>query len=202
MIRKATPDDVEDIVKGIYDAGHDFLPWLFGKDHHAIIRELAISEKSSFSWTNCFVYEIGGSVAGIIISYPSKLESEMDKGTHTIFRRYMSFFELWKFIRRARKAVKYFVKPKNSYYILALAVFENHRGKGIAGKLMHYVEEIARKRNYTSLALEVENYNHSAIRSYQKFGFLKYDEVALSKFSKQFRSRKNAGMLLLRKKIG
>ena len=200
MIRKATPHDVEAIVAAIYEAGHEFLPWLFGANHRRIIHELAISESSSFSWTNTYIYEHHGKTAGVVICYPSKLESEMDKGTHRIFRHYMGFWELFWFIRRARKAVRYFVKPSNSYYILALAVFTEFRGQGIAGKLLEYVASYAHKGNYSLLALEVENNNHSAIRSYQKNGFTIAGGVPLKRFSRKL-ARKSKSMLLLRRQL-
>lgn len=200
MIRKATPHDVEAIVAAIYEAGHEFLPWLFGDNHRRIIHELAISENSSFSWTNAHIYEQQGKTAGVVISYPSKLESEMDIGTHRIFRHYMGFWELFWFIRRARKAVRYFIKPKNSYYILAIAVFAEHRGQGIAGALLDYVAAFAHKGHYTSLALEVEDDNTSAIRSYKKNGFTAVGRVPLKRFSRKL-AKKNKSMLLLRRKL-
>jgi ribosomal protein S18 acetylase RimI-like enzyme len=105
------------------------------------------------------------------------------------------------FISKAKKAIKHFTKPKTSYYILAIAVFEDFRGQGVSAKLLSYVERQARLGGYTSLALEVEGYNYSAIRAYQKYGFVKIKEVPLEKFSKSLKINKHASMWLMRKDL-
>ncbi|MCB9359158.1 GNAT family N-acetyltransferase [Candidatus Woesearchaeota archaeon] len=211
IIRKANPNDASDIAKAIVSAGGHFLPWLFGRNYRKIIYESALSENCSFSWINADVCEISDAenpdsskIAGVVISYASEREHEMDKGMSDVLRKYFGFFSLFSFIRKAQKAVKYFPKPKDSYYILAIAVFEEYKGRGIAGKLMGWIESRARSSGYKSLMLEVEGYNHSAIRSYQKFGFHKHGEVPLKLFSRKLAresKHKNPSMWLLKKEM-
>ncbi|MFT4304353.1 MAG: GNAT family N-acetyltransferase [Candidatus Woesearchaeota archaeon] len=203
-IRKANPNDAKDISLAIQSAGGHFLPWLFGRNYKKIVYESALSENCSFSWINADVCEIDGNVAGVIISYASEREKEMDKGMSAVLRKYFGFFGLFFFIQKAQKAVKYFPKPTNSFYILAIAVFPQHRGKGLALELMKQVENRARKQGYKYLVLEVEGYNHSAIRSYQKYGFRKHGEVPLIKFSSRLAresKHENPSMWLLRKEL-
>lgn len=201
-IRKAAPGDSDKIAEAIFYAGGEFLPWLFGKKYKDIIAESVMHEQCSFSWVNSIVCEIDGNIAGVVVCYPSEKEKEMDKGMSDILRKYFSFWTFFTFIRRARKAIKYFQKPESSYYILAIAVFPEFRGQGVAGKLMSHVEETARHGNYSAISLEVESYNFSALRTYQKFGFVKHTEVPLWKFSRHLRKDKDSSMLLLRKYLG
>lgn len=201
IIRKASPNDTGSIAKAIISAGGRFLPWLFGEDFNSIINECTNSEGCSFSWFNAVVCEYNDKVVGVVISYPSEKEAEMDAGLSVILKKHYNFLKFMTFLRRARKAVKYFTKPPSSYYILAIAVLKEYRGEGIAEKLLSYVEKEARKGGYTSIALEVESYNYSALRAYQKFGFHKRREVPISKFSRKLAKEKGASMYLLRKEL-
>jgi ribosomal protein S18 acetylase RimI-like enzyme len=200
-IRRATPDDAEAIAQAIIYAGGDFLKWLFGKKFKDIVYESALSENCSFSWVNAAVYDINGKIAGVVIYYPSDREKEMDRGMSHVLRKHFGFWSFFTFIRRATKAVKYFKKPQNSYYILAISVFPEFRGKGLASQLIGYVEKLAKNNGYKWIALEVENYNYSALRTYQKFGFYTKAEVPMAKFSKSFCKTKKDAMLTLLKKI-
>jgi len=201
IIRKATPNDTDSIADAIISAGGRFLPWLFGGNFREIIVDSANSENCSFSWTNSAVCEVNGEVVGVVISYPSEKEKEMDAGLSSVLKRHLNFFEFIKFLRRARKAVKYFQKPMKSYYILAIAVIPEYHGKGIAGKLLNYVEKNAIEKGYTSLALEVESYNFSALRAYQKFGLERKRIIPIRLFSPKLATTKESAMWLMRKNL-
>lgn len=53
----------------------------------------------------------------------------------------------------------------------ALAVFPEHQGKGVAGKMMAAVFLLLKERNISRLELIVESDNPKAIKLYQKLGF-------------------------------
>jgi len=62
IIRRATPNDTEDITKAITSAGGSFLPWLFGKNFYNIVHESTNSDNCSFSWINAIVAEINNKI--------------------------------------------------------------------------------------------------------------------------------------------
>ena len=201
LIRKATPNDSENITRAILSAGGNFLPWLFGPRFQQIIYDATNSENCSFSWINTIVCEINNTVAGVVVCYPSEKEKEMDAGLSVILKRYFTFFSFLKFLRRARKAVKYFRKPKNSYYVLAIAVFDIYQRRGVAKSLLSHVEEKARAGGYTSIALEVESYNVPATTAYLKQGFEKRYEIPIKNFSRVLAKDRHSSMWLMRKKL-
>lgn len=52
-----------------------------------------------------------------------------------------------------------------------LAIDENYRGQGLVQTLLQHYADEARIAGLTSLELDVEAHNESAIQAYQKFGF-------------------------------
>lgn len=58
-----------------------------------------------------------------------------------------------------------------------VAVDKDHRGKNIAGQLLHYIVQNSPKNRFV---LEVASSNASAIRAYEKFGFVEFFTTNLS----------------------
>ena len=58
-----------------------------------------------------------------------------------------------------------------------VAVEKEHRGKNIAGQLMHYIVQNSSKNRFV---LEVASSNTPAIRAYEKFGFVEFFTTNLS----------------------
>ena len=69
------------------------------------------------------------------------------------------------------------LKRKNSrnLRIYSIGVATHARNQGMAGKLLNYVEEMARHHQRNRLILEVCIHNESAIRLYKNVGFIEYD---------------------------
>lgn len=55
-----------------------------------------------------------------------------------------------------------------------VAVLASHRGRGIAERMLHAVEQEARRRGACKLTLEVLSGNRPAIRLYERIGFAGY----------------------------
>ena len=58
------------------------------------------------------------------------------------------------------------------WYIDDLCVDKNIRNSGIGKKLYEYVLNFAKENNFTSVTLDVWNFNESAFKFYEKIGFL------------------------------
>ena len=63
-------------------------------------------------------------------------------------------------------------KIKRWIHINEIAVLSDHRGKGIGGTLLGFVDEYARKNDINNIRLEVWSSNESAIRFYVKNGYM------------------------------
>lgn len=62
------------------------------------------------------------------------------------------------------------IKPRTYYFIENLVVDKNHRRKGIAKKLFHYLTLKAKENNIDSIELNVWSFNTEAIKFYESMG--------------------------------
>ena len=62
------------------------------------------------------------------------------------------------------------IKPRTYYFIENLVVDKNHRRKGIAKKLFHYLTLKAKENNIDSIELNVWSFNIEAIKFYESMG--------------------------------
>lgn len=74
---------------------------------------------------------------------------------------------------------------ENSIHIGNLAVKKDYRRKGIATRLIQKIIEIAVKKHYRFVSLEVRKSNLPAIRLYEKMGF-KLDRIIKGYYSDNF----------------
>lgn len=128
----------------------DIDPWVIG------IRRAA-SETSGFSFTKSLVVEVGGKVAGCVSSYPIDAPNSQDDHTsvNPVFRPLLELEDL----------------IVGSRYINVLAVYPEHRGKGIGSRLLAQAEALSRGRR---MSLIVSDSNHGAIRLYERYGYSEF----------------------------
>lgn len=62
------------------------------------------------------------------------------------------------------------IKPRTYYFIENIVVDKNHRRKGIAKKLFHYLTLKAKENNIDSIELNVWAFNKDAIKFYESMG--------------------------------
>lgn len=122
-------------------------PWVIG------IRRAA-SQNSGFAYTKSLVVEMGGKVAGCVCSYPiDAANSAEDHGsTNPIFRPLLELEDL----------------AVGTRYINVLAVYPEHRSKGIGSRLLIQAEALSRGRR---MSLIVSDTNRDAIRLYERHGY-------------------------------
>ncbi|SIR60385.1 GNAT family N-acetyltransferase [Halanaerobium kushneri] len=68
-----------------------------------------------------------------------------------------------------------FYPKEESMYLSKFYLKEEARGKGLSRKMLDFVVEAARREGLTSIRLNV-NKNNSAVKAYQKLGFIKVGE--------------------------
>ncbi len=118
-------------------------------------------EEGSFSYRNAKIVEIDGQVAGMLLSY--QLPDPYDLG------------ELDSYPAIVRPLVELEAKAPGSWYVNAIATYEQFRGRGVASALMSACEEFAQKERATKLSLIVASENEGARALYLKLG---YQEIA------------------------
>ena len=72
------------------------------------------------------------------------------------------------------ETAKVYLKHQQHAFLGFMYVKPEHRGKGINKKVMEALKQWALAQNVTEFRLEVYNENSSAIRAYEKIGFVKH----------------------------
>lgn len=85
-----------------------------------------------------------------------------------------------------------------SWYLMALAVFAEHRGKGVGALMLTGAEQEARQAGVSHVSLLVESANHGAIRFYRRAGF---QELARRAYIPFPGSRDEGDWILLTKEV-
>lgn len=117
----------------------------------------AAREEGSFSYTNARVSVEGESLLGAIISYHQPDPYHLD--------------DLDEYPDIVRPLVKLEALVPGSWYINAIATFENHRGKGVGRFLIADAEEQAKIARCNLLSLIVTTENTNAKHLYERLGF-------------------------------
>lgn len=164
-IREATKDDAGVIARVVLLAiGVDLelTPNHDSPFNYELVKALAEREDSQYSYKNCYIYEVGSEVAGVICSYDGGRLQELRKAL---------FEELEQSGRELGKEITDECE-KGELYIDSLAVFKEYRGRGIASKLIDAVYKKAQQLKISKLGLLLDDENHNAATLYQKLGFV------------------------------
>ncbi len=124
-----------------------------GEDILDVGRRRYEREGTPFSYENCKMVELEGSVIGMLVAFPM----EVDKGheeTDPVLAPYSVLEE------------------DGSYYICGMALDEAHRGKGIGSRLLEEAERSCRRLGLQKLSLIVFEQNTRARRLYQRHGYV------------------------------
>lgn len=112
-------------------------------------------EGVAFSYRNCLVAEIDGSVVGMLHSYPmQEPDPQAQSGpSDPVLAPYAE------------------LEDYGSLYISALAMFHEYRGFGIGTRLLHEARRRARELGLERLSLICFEQNFGAMRLYKRLGF-------------------------------
>lgn len=111
------------------------------------------SEDSVVSYRNCIVVDVDGKVAGILVAFPMYDSEEDESAVDPVLAPYVK------------------LEQCNSYYICAMALFREYRGRGIGTRLLQIAEEQARNNNLKQLSLIVFEQNEGAKKLYERHGY-------------------------------
>lgn len=184
-LRTPYDSDADACIKLIYISGPELYAYIFVESEpkiYELIRFLYQAPGNPYSKDNVVVEEEDGRIRGLILGYPAsdmkKLGMQMLKCVKGIII-VGGIVNLLKMMFRL-KLNKYFPgTDKDELFISNLAVFEEHRGQGIAVKLLEKAEEMAMEKGLNKLSLYVEIDNAHAKRVYERFGFQEVKKVVL-----------------------
>ncbi len=159
-IRGATVDDAKDLAQLVNHAGegmpHHYWRSIGGPDADPweIGIERARRESGAFCYRKATMIELGGRVAGALISYPVTETTTKDD--------YASMPPLFVPLQELED------QAVGTHYINVLAVHPALRGRGLGGRLLQRAEDAAKGR---TMSLVVSDANVGARRLYERTGY-------------------------------
>ncbi len=128
-----------------------------GEDLAAVGARRYAREGVAFSYQNCLIAERGGEVAGMLHAFPMERDPEAAPEADPVLRPYSE------------------LEDHGSLYLSGVALFPQHRGRGIGTRLMAAAEERARGLGLPRVSLICFERNEGAMRLYRRLGF---EEIA------------------------
>ena len=143
---------------------------LLGRDYDRVIGEAYLSPGHDLSYETAVFAERAGRIAGMASGYTSQQHEEssdepLRRAAGIRMVRMTAFSVLGRGMKRFIKTV-----PEGDYYLLAVAVDDEHRGAGIGSTLLNYSEERGRAAGCARLVLDVAEKNVGARQLYERRG--------------------------------
>lgn len=110
-------------------------------------------EGTPFSYQNCRMVELAGSVVGMSVAFPMEIDQD--------------------YVENDPILVPYSIlEEDHSYYVCGMAIDAEHRRKGIGSTLLAEAERTCRELGFRKLSLIVFEQNVDARRLYERSGYL------------------------------
>jgi len=173
IIRRANPDLEEGLLFAEYlnEASEGFFKSMLGKETYEIIAEAYVKSNNDYSYENALMIEYNNEVVGMVSGY-TKSEKECFKKKVLSQSSKGSKFKILMFSFIGRILSRFLGPRKDDFYIQAIAINNQLRGKGLGQKLLEHITEKAIEKGSKTLSLDVSSKNAKAIKSYNKFGMI------------------------------
>ena len=162
ITRPATHDDAEIIARVIAMAIGDecALCRYCGKDYMSVLKEIARSEATQYSWQNTIVAEVDGVVAGAVVGYDGAELYQLRKGTFATIHRCTGL----------TPAIVDETEP-GEYYLDSIGVLPDYRGVGVGRALIEAFCTKAFAEGHSRVGLIVDYDNPNAEKLYTSLSF-------------------------------
>ena len=172
LIRKAKPDLDEGIAFAHYfnEAAEGFFKSTLGERAFEIIADAYLKPNNEYSYQNAVVLEYKGNIVGMASGYTNVEKAGFKRNILSEFKagarwRIGMFTLISKLLSSALGP-----HSNDEYYLQAIAISSEVRGKGLGQRLLNYSQGIAIEKGAKLLSLDVSSKNEKAIISYNKFG--------------------------------
>ena len=161
-VRPARREDAATIARAVAMAigDQEILRDYCGKDHLAVLTEVAAREGTQYSWQYALVAEVGGVVAGAVVGYDGARLAVLREGTFAVLRESVG-----------RVPTITDETEAGEVYLDSIAVLPEFRGLGVGRALVATFCERAFAEGHTRVGLMVDLANPNAERLYTSLGF-------------------------------
>ena len=172
VLRTAEPTLEEGLVFARYldQAAEGFMRFLLGRRSPEILAAAYTRPDNDYSFQNVTFAESGGSIVGMACGFTA---AERGRFSDRPLRRAAGNPAVRLRALRILLAPMFRILtsiPDGGFYLLALAVEDAMRGRGVGSSLMDFVEERARRGGSSRLCLDVAVKNEGARRLYERRG--------------------------------
>jgi ribosomal protein S18 acetylase RimI-like enzyme len=180
MIRKATVKDCAHCANLIYMAAEKELKFIFGDEAVIMKFLLHLVQLPDNIFSRDFIWvdenEKTGDLRGMISLVKGKSVSGLKFNISGQFSEIMKVIGLSGMLHVVGESLKISrIQPKingDEFYISAIAVYPEFRGKHISSGLLKFAFDYAKVAHYKKMSLGVEMGNEKAFEIYKKFGFI------------------------------
>lgn len=175
MIRKVEIDEIPRlypfVLRIFKDMGLPILDKIDPVTLEQIIVDAMHSPYYRYGYENAYIYLVGDEIAGVLFGYPGEWEALIDGPLQASMLKFG--FSYTKFLQENETL-------PGEWYIDTLVIDPDFRRQGIAGKLLSYVEDVAKENDFDRIALNCEMDNGPAHKLYLKSGFVNGTHIVLS----------------------
>lgn len=181
-VRPALPADSALAVSLIRLSMGEEMDWLFGQDGrpaNEVAAALYIRRGNRFSKECCWIAEVEGQAAGLLLAFAGRHLPRLDAMTGLHLLGILGLHAVLRLARRQRHYGDLVEARPDEYYLSNLGVLPEFQGRGIGGALLDFVESQARAAGLSKCSLLVAQ-NNPAQRLYRRHG---YEVTASYEFS-------------------
>ncbi|MHC4451537.1 MAG: GNAT family N-acetyltransferase [Planctomycetota bacterium] len=166
-LRDADPTIEEGLVfaRSLDTAAEGFMRFLLGRRAYPVLAEAYIRPDNEYSFQHVVFAEEGGRIVGMAAGFTAEQRRGFSQRPLERTVRLTVMRILLAPLFRILTTI-----PDNSFYLLALAVDDAMRGRGVGSSLLDRVEERARQSGSSRFCLDVSAKNEGARRLYERRG--------------------------------
>lgn len=172
-IVRGTPENTEDFSRLVVMSG-ELLAAIYDSKTETLMAQLNKLPDNLYSYVNTSFLKVNDTMVGMLLAYSQLTARGQQKNTNTLIIKNLGllgyYLRLWRMITTHNFMGDPF--DHNEYTISNIAVDPEFRNHGFGGALIKEAVQQARQASCSSVTLDVSSSNTSAIRFYEKNGFV------------------------------
>ncbi len=150
----------------------------------AILARLFSMRQNRFSYQFADIAEVDGQVAGLSLSYPSRIMKNLEIPMALQLLRILGLVEFIRFVHNALPLSLIKEAVAGEQFINNVAVLPNFQGQGIGSQLLAFVEDRAKTTGFGTSSLCVDIDNEHARRLYVRLGYRVIGTIEFERLSR------------------
>ena len=177
---RPTPDQARHFARLAQIASDDLFSDLFGEGANAVLEAMFMQVGNDFSYRHIHFLQVDEATAGMLAAYTAAEAHAHSNRTAWLMLRRAG----WRFLHvlaaglLLRDILGFLGShlEADDFYIALVAIYPPYRGQGHSRTILDGAQVHALERGCSRLALDVDERNTTAIRIYQRFGFVQIAE--------------------------